>query len=496
MNQFGNNVKKVMIVFLFLFIALISYIAYFQAFKAPALASDTNNKRIWVEKNNILRGTIYDRNLSPLTSGEKTGALTQSRNYIGGDVYVHALGYVNQTYGTTGLEKLYNGELTTHTPTEEDKKDSIFYNLSWEKLKTEFKNRGKEEEEIKKVGNGVVTTLNPTIQQAAYDALGSNKGAAVALNPKTGEVLAMVSKPTYDPNNLEAAISAANSGGATNSPLINRATNGLYPPGSTFKVVTATSALENIPDVLSRTFDDSNGYIQIGDKYSLSNDNGEANGYVDLKGAFLASSNVVFGGILARELGSETLKETAEKFGFNKDIPKEGFGLAQSKFPLETYPGVIAQSGIGQGGILATPMQMALVASTIANDGVMMTPKLVNSVVDSEMNEVKTIESKEYGRVLSAEHAAVITDFMKTYVDNRVYGSWSFFEGTNACAKTGTATVLDSNGNKAEPHGWFIAFAPAEDPQIAVAVIVENAGYGGQVAAPVAAAMINAALGR
>ena len=132
MNQFGNNVKKVMIVFLFLFVALISYIAYFQAFKAPALASDTNNKRIWVEKNNILRGTIYDRNLSPLTSGEKTGALTQSRNYIGGDVYVHALGYVNQTYGTTGLEKLYNEELTTHTPTEEDKKDSIFYNFSWE----------------------------------------------------------------------------------------------------------------------------------------------------------------------------------------------------------------------------------------------------------------------------------------------------------------------------------------------------------------------------
>ena len=484
MNQFGNNVKKVMIVFLFLFIGLISYIAYFQAFKAPALAKDTNNKRIWAEKNNILRGTIYDRNLSPLTSGEKTGALTQARNYIGGDVYVHALGYVNSRYGATALERLYNEELTTYTPTKDDEKNSLFYDFSWEKLKTEFKNRGKDEDEIKKVGNGVVTTLNPTIQQAAYDALGNNKGAAVALNPKTGEVLAMVSKPTYNPNDLESAITAANTGGAANSPLINRATNGLYPPGSTFKVVTTTSALENIPDVLSRTFDDSKGYIAISDKYSLYNDSGSANGYVDLKSAFLASSNVVFGGILARELGSETLKKTAEDFG-----------LAKSQFPLETYPGVIAQSGIGQGSILATPMQMALVASTIANDGVMMTPKLVNSVVDSQGKVVKEIKSKKYDRVLSEEHAAVITDFMKTYVDNRVYGSWSFFQGTNACAKTGTATVLDSNGNKAEPHGWFIAFAPADDPQIAVAVIVENAGYGGQVAAPVAGAMINAALG-
>ena len=157
---------------------------------------------------------------------------------------------------------------------------------------------------------------------------------------------------------------------------------------------------------------------------------------------------------------------------------------------------MIAQSGIGQGGVLATPMQMALVAATIANDGVMMEPKLVNSVVDSQQNVVKEIKSKEYKKVLSEEHAAVITDFMKSYVDSRVYGSWSFFEGTDACAKTGTATVLDENGNKAEPHGWFIAFAPADDPQIAVAVIVENAGYGGQVAAPVAAAMINAALGR
>ena len=491
MNEFGRNVKRVMVIFLFLFIALIAYIAYFQMFKAPELAKDNNNKRVWAERNEVIRGTIYDRNSNALTSGERTGSLTQSRSYLKGDLYVHALGYINTTYGLTGLEEKYDDVLTTYTST----KESIFKNFSIDKLVEEFKNRGKDDSE--KVGNGIITTLDEAIQQAAYNALGDNRGAAVALNPKTGEVLAMVSKPTYDPNNLAAAISAANEGSAENSPLINRAINGKYPPGSTFKVVTTASALENIPGVQYRTFDDTKGYIQISDKYSLSNDSGSANGYVDLKGAFLASSNVVFGGILAyQELGSETLKGTSEKFGFNEKIPADGFNISQSDFPLETYPGVIAQSGIGQGAILATPMQMALVASTIANNGVMMKPKLVNTIVDSQMNVVKEIQSKEYKKVISEEHASIIKDYMKTYVDNKVYGSWYFFQGTNACGKTGTASVLDANGNAASPHGWFIGFAPADDPVIAVAVIVENGGYGAQSAAPVAGEMINAALNR
>jgi len=213
---------------------------------------------------------------------------------------------VDPRYGLTGLEANYDSELTTY-----NKLTNNFLNLakdfSVDKLKEMFQNR---KEDDVKVGNGVITTLDPTLQKIAYDALGDSKGAVVALNPKTGEVLAMVSRPTYNPNDLESSMKAANEGTADNSPLINRATSGLYPPGSTFKTVTLSSALENMPGVTTRTFDDT-GTIVFNSKQSLSNDNGEVNGTIDLKEAFRLSSNFVFG-TLAMELGNDKLKTTAE----------------------------------------------------------------------------------------------------------------------------------------------------------------------------------------
>ena len=261
---------------------------------------------------------------------QRVDALTQKRTYVNGDLYVHALGYVDPRYGLTGLEANYDSELTTY-----NKITNNILNLtkdfSKDKLKEMFKNR--KEDEVK-IGNGVITTLDPTLQKIAYDALGNNKGAVVALNPKTGEVLAMVSKPTYNPNNLENAMKAANAGTADNSPLINRATSGLYPPGSTFKTVTLSSALENMPGVTNRTFNDT-GKIVFNAKQSLSNDNGEVYGNINLKDAFRLSSNVVFG-TLAMELGNDKLKATAEKYGFNNTIDSDGFKINQSQFPKLT----------------------------------------------------------------------------------------------------------------------------------------------------------------
>lgn len=478
MNDFRNSVKKVMVVFLFFFVALISYIAYFQAFKAPELASQPGNKRLWAKRNEVIRGTIYDRDKNALTKSAITGTLTQSREYIQGDLYSHALGYVSPKYDLYGLERSYDSELTSYSSVESGIRNFI-QDFNINSLKESFKNRGEEET---KIGNGVITTLDTDIQRAAYNALGDRKGAAVALNPKTGEVLAMVSKPTFNPNDLDSSMQITEG-----SPLLNRVTSGLYPPGSTFKTITTASALENLPNITNKIFED-NGKIVFNEKQSLPNAGGASYGNINLKTAFQVSSNVVFG-TLAMDLGNDNLKKTAEDFGFNKTIPAEGFSITQSKFPkLEDYEkGMIAQSGIGQASIEATPIQMALVASTIANNGVMMKPKLVNEVVDMNGNTVKKIGDKKYAEVISKEDAGIITDYMVNLVNSN--RNMYYFNGKNVAGKTGTAE--NSSG---KDHSWFIGFAPAENPQIAVAVIVENGGFGASVAAPVVGEIINAAL--
>lgn len=487
MKDYKSSVKKVMVVFLCLFVALISYIAYFQTFKATKIADDEGNKRKWAQRNEILRGTIYDRDMNALTQGEKTGVLTQSRTYPYNDLYVHAVGYINQTYGLSGLEDSYDNDLTTYSKVGSGFR-SFFKDFDFKKLKESFLDRDKVE---KKEGNSIVTTLDTHIQQAAYDALGDNVGAVVALNPKTGEVLAMVSKPTYNPNDLKTAFESANNGTDTQGAFINRTISGLYPPGSTFKTITTASALKNLPGIEDETFND-NGALVIGD-YTLHNAGGGSNGPIQLKQAFAASSNYVYG-TLGLRLGNDNLKATAEDFGFNNTIPSEGFKIAKSKFPtLKSYEkGMIAQSGIGQSSIAATPMQMALVASTIANGGVMMEPKLVNKVIDLNGNEVRTIGNKEYKQVIDEFTASTIKDYMINLVNSN--GSMYYFNGYNVAGKTGTADHSEAADAKA--HSWFIGFAPADDPQIAVAVIVENGGWGSQVAAPIAGSVVQAALNK
>lgn len=487
MKDLSNSIKKVLVVYLFLILALISYIAYFQVFKAPDIAAKQSNKRILAKSNEVLRGTIYDRNQNPLTASQGKDALTQVREYKGGELYAHVLGYINSQYGATGLEYKYSSELTNYRNIT---LKSFVKSLN---VVEAFNNRGKKEE---KIGNDLVTTLDGNVQKAAYDALGDAKGAVVVLNPKTGEVLAMVSKPSFDPNKLEEVIPKANAMAYDDSPLINRAVMGMYPPGSTFKIITLASALENISGVTSRTFND-NGKIVFNKDYSLNNLNGTAYGNLSLKQALAVSSNVVFGG-LALELGNDKLKKTAEKFDFNKDIPTDGFGLENSRFPtLKDYEkGNIAQSGIGQGAVLATPMQMALVASTIANDGVMMEPKLVNEVINKDGELISKIGSKTVKNVISKDTSATIKEYMKYLVDDRLSRDWKYvFNGTGAAGKTGTADY-NVNGKSQVPHSWFIGFAPADNPKVALAVIIENGGAGGGKAAQAAGKIFKSALGQ
>ena len=368
-------------------------------------------------------------------------------------------------------------------------------NLS-ENFKTfvdKIKVKNEEEENEAKVGNSIVTTLDLELQQVASDALGDNKGSVVAINPKTGEILAMVSKPSFDPNDLGAALEAAYSGSDEETPLINRAIDGLYPPGSVFKTVTLSSALENIPDVANRTFNDQ-GKITFDDGATLNNYAYQSHGPIDLRYAYRVSSNVVFG-TFAMELGNSTLKQTAENYGFNSVISGPGLTITASQFPtLESYAqGEIAQSGIGQGEVLSTPIQMALVAATVANDGVMMQPRLVNSILDSAGNIVKTMEDTELKQVVSSDIASTIKSYMKYLVDNNLY-RWPAFEGTNAGGKTGTADYKLPDGTDAVPHAWFISAAPIDDPEIAVAVILENGESGAVISAEIASYVVRKAV--
>ena len=485
MNDLAKSIRNVMVIFLFCFIALISYIAYFQVFKGPDIANDSGNKRLWARRNEILRGTIYDKDGNPLTNSIRVDKFNQSREYIYGDLYVHALGYIDERFGITGLEEEYDNELSKYSSFSNGIR-SLLKNLD---LKKAFENRDEE-----KIGNGIVTTLDYNLQKVAYDAMGDLKGAVVALNPKTGEVLAMVSKPTYDPKNLEQTIEDANTGVDTESKLLNRTINGLYPPGSVFKTVTLAAALENDPSITGRTFNDT-GKITFDDGTELNNYMKQAHGNLDLQMAYRVSSNVVFG-TLSMEMGNEKLKEVAERFGFNSRVPGIGMSISQCRVPsLKDYElGNIAQSGIGQASVLSSPMQMAIVAATVANDGVLMEPKLVNKIVDKDGNTIKEIQNKTLqSDVISKEIANTIKDYMGYLVSNNIY-RWPAFEGTNAGGKTGTADYMLDDGSQGVPHGWFISAAPLDDPKIAVAVIVEQGENGAGSAADIAPKVVRAAV--
>ncbi|MDV4152586.1 penicillin-binding protein 2 [Clostridium sp. AL.422] len=485
MNDLAKSVRNIMVIFLFCFIALISYIAYFQVFKGPDIANDSGNKRLWAKRNEILRGTIYDRNENALTNSIRIDEYNQSREYVYGDLFVHALGYIDERFGLTGLESEYDSELSKYSGFSNGIRN-IIKNFD---LKSAFENRDEE-----KVGNGIITTLDYDIQKAAYDSMGDLKGSVVAINPKTGEILAMVSKPTYNPSNLEQVIEDANSGVDVDSKLLNRAINGLYPPGSVFKTVTLAAALEYDPNVVNETFHDT-GKIEFPDGTSLSNYMNQVHGDLSLQMAYRVSSNYVFG-TLAMEMGNSKLKEVAERFGFNSRINGVGLSITESRFPTlnEEEIGNIAQSGIGQGSVLSTPIQMAIVAATVANDGVLMQPKLVNEIVDKDGNTIKEIANKALKNdVISADITNTIKEYMGYLVSNNLY-RWPAFEGTNAGGKTGTADYMLEDGSEGVPHGWFISVAPLDNPEIAVAVIVEEGENGAGSAAYIASQVVRTAV--
>ncbi|WP_291576466.1 peptidoglycan D,D-transpeptidase FtsI family protein [Clostridium sp. UBA4548] len=474
MNNLSNNVKKVMVIFLLLFVALITHINYTVLFKSDAAVQSVYNKRNAAEKSKILRGSIFDRDNNLIVKGEKTGEFTQNREYIGGVPFAHVIGYYDEVYGMSGIEKKLDEELSGKSIN--GIKDFLsFFKFSKEETKE---------------GNNVITTINSDLQKKAYDLLGNKRGSVVALDPTTGEVLAMVSKPGFNPNTLKEDWEKLSTD--TNTPFLNRAVSGLYPPGSTFKAVTAISALENISGVTNKTFKDE-GRIQFNKSQYLENYKGKAFGSINLEQGFTVSSNVVFGS-LAMDLGNDTLRATAEKFLFNKDIPSRTLTIDNSKFP--TYKkeeiGNIAQSGIGQSGVLASPIEMALVAGTIANNGIMMEPNVVKQIVTANGEVVKSYEPKEIGTITSSDNAELLKKYMRSVVTKGT-GKDSEVYGVQVSGKTGTA---DQDTGKKIPHSWYIGFAPYENPKIAFAIIVEEGGNDSYNATDMAGALMKSYFGK
>lgn len=455
MNKEHKRMIRVFTAMCTLFAVLIVYLSYFQVFTASTIKDSSYNKRLWIDEENILRGMILDRNGKILAYSEKTED-SSVRHYNYGSLYSHIIGYSYREYGKAGLEAEYNNELLNLI-------DSSTF------------------KEIKKIiepnseGNSLKLTLDHGLQEMANSLLQGKKGAIVVMNPQTGEVYAMVSQPTFNSSTLRE--DWKNIVENPDSPFINRATNGLYAPGSTFKVVTALASLET-PNVETKY--DCSGSIKV-DGYELRDYGGKAHGSVDLKEALVKSCNSYFAQ-MGLQVGKDKMGEVSEKFMLNNKIPFD-LPVKNSSFPYKEGMGKtdLAAASIGQGKVLVTPLNMALIASAIGNGGDMVKPILVKEVISSKGNVIKTNYTETLSIVTNGLVANELKDMM-TEVVTRGTGTNASIKNIKVAGKTGTAE--NASG---KTHAWFIGFAPADNPKVAISVVLEEDGTtGGKTAAPIA----------
>lgn len=455
MNKENRRIIIVLVVFCLMFISLIAYISYFQIFKAEVVKNNSYNKRLWINEESTLRGTIYDRNGKVLVYSEKKDDLYQ-RYYLYGSLYSHVIGYSYREYGKAGIELQYNNVLL-----------GINENTAINEIINIVSPTS--------VGNSLKLTIDHELQSKARSLLKGKKGSIVVLNPVNGEVYAMVSLPDFDASKLRENWQEISEN--ANSPLINRATQGLYPPGSTFKIITTIAAMNS--KNIDKHYECSGSTVIDG--YKFKDYQEKAHGDIDLKLALVKSCNTYFTD-KAVEIGKENLGNVADKFMFNKNIPFD-LPTSTSTFPYKDKLGKteVAASGIGQGKVLATPLNMALVASGIANGGEIVKPILVKEIITNKDKIIKTnsIETLSYGT--DPITASEIKDMMVEVVHSGT-GTNARLKNIKVAGKTGTA-----ENPSGKSHAWFVGFAPADNPKVAVAVVLEEEGStGGKSAAPIA----------
>ncbi len=458
-----RNLRILAYLLVFNFILVLLTMTYWQVIQRQELYTHPRNKRLSAWELSTERGRILDRN-GKVLAASRAGDHGFTRGFPYGPVAAHIVGYNSATYGKFGLENSANAYLLGITGQE----NILPYLPQVQK---------------KHVGYDVVTTIDVSLQQLAYQMLGERSGAAVVLNPKTGEILALVSRPAYDPNKIDQNWAALQQEG-NGSPLLDRATQGLYPPGSTLKVVTGAGALQSKPENWNRIFD-APGYIVVnGNRIEDAN----AFGKINFTKAFQQSSNYVFV-TLGLEMGAKYFYQMLNSFGLTEKIKLD---LAASKPVIATPDHLnsvgLAETAIGQGRTLVTPLHMALVAATIANNGEMVQPFLIKEVKNRDGTGIFTAQSETGRKVIDSDVNSKLALAMKAVVDEGT-GKRAALPGIDVAGKTGSA-----QNPHGQTHAWFIGYAPYNDPQVAVTVIVENGGSGGKIAAPIAGELMKAAI--
>jgi penicillin-binding protein A len=481
----NRELKRISALVLLMFTTLFVASSIIQVFQTDNLEADARNQRARADQYSIQRGQILTADGKAIVTSPKSDDTFQfDRKYTNGKLYAAVTGYYNPIGSPTGIEGALNAQLSGTSS------DQVLDRL--QNIVT-----GQDPK-----GASVQLTIQPKVQKAAYDALGSLRGAVVALDPKTGKVLAMVSKPSYDPNLIaDHSTGVAAYDALTNktvNPLVNRAIAGdLNPPGSTFKLISASAALESGKYTPSSSFPSPTSYTLPGTSEVIQNADGEYCGTAkkaSIATALSLSCNIPFAQ-LGIKLGDDALRTQAEKYGFDKELS------IPLKVTPSTYPsGALddaqtAQTAFGQYEDRATPMQMAMVAATIGNGGVEMKPNLVEKVVSPSLETMQPFSPEELGRPVSEKTASEVEAMMVASVNSGAARN-ATIQGVEVAGKTGTA----QNGTGQPYTLWFTGFAPATDPKVAVAVVIENggglgqSGVGNQVAAPIAKKVMEAVL--
>jgi peptidoglycan glycosyltransferase len=483
----NKELKRVSIVVLLMFVALFTSSSVIQVVSSDELRTDARNTRTLYDSFSAERGALLVDGVAIASSTPVDDNFSYLRVYANGPLYAPVTGYFTLTQGSTGIEGALNDYLSgTANAQFFDQLNSILTGKSPK-------------------GDSVNLTIDPVVQQAAYDALGDNTGSVVAIVPQTGAIIAMVSKTSYDPNLLavhdDDQVIATYDGLLADStdPLINRAISGdLYTPGSVFKLVVAAAAIDSGDYTPDTEFPNPATLTLPGSSSVITNSEGGSCGggeTVSIATALRLSCNIPFAQ-LGLALGYDAIEDKAKEFGFESsfEIP---MSTTASVYPQTESDAQQMLSSFGQASVRVTPLQIAMVTSAIANGGVLMTPTLIESIIAPDLSVREQKEPSVYNTPMTSETAATLTQMMVNGVSNGV-ASNARISGVDVAGKTGTA----ENGD-GEPYTlWFTGFAPADNPEVAVAVVVENgggrgqSGFGNTVAAPIAKSVLEAVLNK
>lgn len=464
------NVQIMVVTYLFIgvFVSMMAYICYFAATNKQELINNSYNSRQKMLIAQNIRGTIYSGEGDILAKTVANSDGEEKREYPYANLFSHAVGY--STNGRAGIEALGNYYLINSNAPLSDK---VANDVSGEKYP----------------GDSVYTTLDVKLQEVAYNALGVYRGAIIVTEPSTGKILAMVSKPDFNPNEID-AIWDDLIDDKDNSILLNRTTQGLYPPGSTFKIITALEYIRENPDTYQNyTFNCTGSFSDGVDRINCYH--GQSHGREDFALSLAKSCNSSFANI-GLLLDKNAFGDSLKKMMFNEELPlKMSYSKSRITVNETSTSADMMQAAIGQGTTGMTPIHLNMITSAVANGGTVMQPYMIDRVENSTGTVIKQFAPSSYRKIMSGEEASALSGLMAGVVEEGTASRLKDLTYT-AAGKTGSA---EYNNIKEDSHAWFTGFAPVEEPEICVTIIIEGAGSGGDYAVPIAKRIFDAYFG-